>query len=93
MVVNITSVGALTRSLPGVKEPLEGDSFTVQEVLNALIEKHGQSLADELLNQGRLKEGLSLLINGRNVLSLPKRFRTSLEDGDEVIIVAILAGG
>ncbi|MFH1243182.1 MAG: MoaD/ThiS family protein [Pseudomonadota bacterium] len=93
MIVNITAVGALTWSLPSGKGTVEGESLTVQGALHALIEKYGQSMADELLNGGELRQGLSLLVNGRNVLSLPDKFQTSLKDGDEVIIATIVVGG
>ncbi len=93
MIINITAVGALTWSLPSGKDCVEGERFTVQDVLNALVTKYGLSMAEELLEQGKLKKGLSLLVNGRNVLSLPDNFQTSLEDGDEIIIATILAGG
>ena len=93
MVVNITAVGALTWSLPCGKDAIEGEHFTVQDVLNALVMKYGQTMADELLENGELRKGLCLLVNGRNVLSLPNTFRTSLKNGDEVIIAAIVAGG
>ncbi len=93
MVINITAAGALTWSLPSGKDSVEGENFTVKEVLNALVAKYGLSMADELFEQGKLKKGLSLLVNGRNVLSLPDNFQTSLEDGDEVVIATMLAGG
>ncbi len=93
MIINITAAGALTWSLPSGKDNVEGKSFRVKDVLNALVTKYGLSMAEELLEQGKLKKGLSLLVNGRNVLSLPDNFQTSLKDGDELIIATILAGG
>ncbi len=93
MIINITAAGALTWSLPSGKDCVEGERFTVQDVLNALVTKYGLSMAEEMLEQGELKKGLSLLVNGRNVLSLPDNFQTSLEDGDEVVIATMLAGG
>ena len=74
MVVKITAVGALTWSLPCGKDVIEGECLTVQDVLNALVEKYGQTMADELLKNGELRKGLCLLVNGRNVLSLPNTF-------------------
>jgi len=93
LLINISTAGALTWSLPSGKDSVRGESFTVQDVLDALIAKYGRSMAEELLDQKKLKKGLSLLVNGRNVLSLPKSFQTSLKDGDELIIATILAGG
>jgi molybdopterin converting factor small subunit len=93
LIINISTAGALTWSLPSGKDSVEGERFTVQDVLNALVTKYGLSMAEEMLEQGELKKGLSLLVNGRNVLSLPDNFQTSLEDGDEVVIATMLAGG
>ena len=50
-------------------------------------------MAAELMNQGTLREGLALLVNGRNVLSLPQGFDTPLTDGDEIHIAIMVAGG
>jgi hypothetical protein len=93
LVVKIVAVGALTWSLPRGRDLIEGEELTVNDALKSLVAKHGQPIAEELLNEGQLKKGLSLLLNGRNVLSLPGRFETPLEDGDELIIATMLAGG
>jgi molybdopterin converting factor small subunit len=93
LIVKVTTVGTLSRSLPTGKDMIEGESFTVQDVLDSLLKKHGQTMADELLSDGEFKKGFSLLVNGRNVLSLPNKFETLLKDGDELIIATMLAGG
>lgn len=93
MKVKITTVGALSRSLPEGRDCLEGDGLTVAEALDALIEKHGPVLAEELMKDGTLRPGLSLLINGRNVLSLPQKFSTPLKDEDRIMIALLVAGG
>ena len=91
--IEITMVGALTHSLPGGREVIEGQDFTVQEVLSELVNKHGPALAGELFEDGQMKQGLALLVNGRNVLSLPDKFQTPLKDGDEMLITIFVAGG
>lgn len=93
MRIKITTVGALTHSLPGGKEVIEGQDFTVQEMLAELMNKHGPVLAEELFEDGQMRQGLALLVNGRNVLSIPDKFQTPLRDGDEVIITIFVAGG
>ena len=45
------------------------------------------------MDDGGLRKGLALLVNGRNVLSLPEKFETPLQEGDEVIVTIIVAGG
>jgi molybdopterin converting factor small subunit len=41
----------------------------------------------------KIRENFSLLINGRNVLSLPDKLQTKLQDGDEVILTVQVMGG
>jgi ThiS family len=91
--VKIVTAGALTHSLPAGRDIIEGESLTVRGLLNTLVDKYGVGMAEELLHQGNLRNGLALLLNGRNVLSLPAQFETSLREGDEVLISLIVAGG
>jgi molybdopterin converting factor small subunit len=91
--VTVRALGALTHSLPRGKTVIEGHDLTVAGLLDALIARYGPRMAAELMDSGRLKKGLALLVNGRNVLSLPEQFETPLREGDEVIITIIVAGG
>ncbi len=91
--VKVFTAGALTKSLPNGQDIIEGETITVQGLLERLVTKHGPLMAKELLHQGKLREGLVLLVNGMNVLSLPEKFDTLLKDGDEVLIAIIVAGG
>lgn len=93
MRIKVTAVGALSRSLTGGHGFIEGQGFTVEGVLAALVAKHGQILAEELYEGDQLKERLAILINGRNVLSLPEGLQTALGDGDEVLITTMVPGG
>ena len=93
MNVKITTVGVLSHILPSGSGSIEGIDFTVQEVLDVLVNKYGNRIAEELFKDGELKKELSLLINGRNVLSMPNKFRTVLKDEDEIMITAIITGG
>ena len=72
---------------------IEGCELTVAKLLDSLIVRYGPRMAAELMDSDRLKKGLALLVNGRNVLSLPEQFETPLQEGDEVIITIIVAGG
>ena len=87
------ALGALTHSLTDGKAVIEGRDLTVTGLLNALIVRYGPRMAEELMDSGRLRKGLALLVNGRNVLSLPEQFETPLQEEDEVIITIIVAGG
>ena len=93
MRIKVSIIGVLQNHLPNEEDVIEAESITVDGVVDALIEKYGASAAEELKSADGLRDGLSMLVNGRNVLSLPDMFRTSLQDGDEVVITVQVAGG
>lgn len=93
MAVKITCVGALTRSLPSGRAEIPAEGLTVREALHLLVSDYGEAVESELLDRGEYRKGLSFLLNGRNVLSLPERHDTALQDGDELMISLILSGG
>jgi molybdopterin converting factor small subunit len=93
MRVQVSTAGALTRSMLDGRTVIEGTSFTIRGLMEALTAKYGPGLAEELLDQGNLKDGLCMLLNGRNIFSLPQRYETPLQDGDEVLIAIVIAGG
>ena len=93
MRVKVTIVGALERVIPGGEDVIETDGITAAGVVDALAQRHGPRVAEELRGASGLREGLSLLVNGRNALSLPDRFETRLQDGDEVVITVQVTGG
>lgn len=93
MKIKITTVGVLSKILPSSHEIIEGYEFTVQSALDTLVNKYGNHFADELFKDGKLRTGLSLLINGRNILSMPNKLQTILKDEDEIIISTYITGG
>ncbi|MBY8986095.1 MAG: MoaD/ThiS family protein [Candidatus Lokiarchaeota archaeon] len=93
MIIKITTLGVLSHILPNGSESIEGIEFTIQEMLDVLVNKYGNRIAEELFKKGKLKKELSLLINGRNVLSMPNKFRTVLKDEDEIMITTVITGG
>lgn len=93
MKIKITTVGALKNIILNNNEIVEGKEFTVQGVLEALINKYGKPLVEELYKEGGLNNDLSILINGRNVLSMPSKLKTMLRDEDEIIIAEQITGG
>ncbi len=93
MKVNVRALGALTHSLTDGKAVIEGTDLTVAGLLDSLVLRYGPRMAAELMDNGRLRKGLALLVNGRNVLTLPETFETPLQEGDEVIVTIIVAGG
>jgi molybdopterin converting factor small subunit len=91
--IQVITAGALTHSLPAGREVIAGENLTIEDILQALVAKYGRQMAEELLPGGDLREGLALLLNGRNVLSLPEKFQTRLADGDKLLIAIRVAGG
>lgn len=93
MKIKIIIAGGLPIKLFNNQEIIEGSMLNIQSALDALVKKYGQELSDILFERGNLKKGLALLINGRNVLTLPKKYRTLLKDKDEILISPLLNGG
>ena len=93
MRIKVATAGALTRSMPDGSTVIEGRTLTVRSLIEALTAKYGPGLSEELLEQGNLKDGLCMLVNGRNILSLPQGYETTLRDGDEVLIAIVISGG
>ncbi len=92
MKVRVCVVGILETLIPGGEALVETDATTVRGLLDVLVERYGPLAAKEFGANGPRK-GLSLLVNGRNVLSLPEQFQTRLRDGDEVVITVQVTGG
>ena len=93
MKVHVRALGALTHSLREGRTFIEGENLTVEGLIECLIDRYGPLMAKELTDEGGLRKGLALLVNGRNVLTLPEQYRTLLQEGDEVIVTIIVAGG
>lgn len=93
MKIKIKLEGGLPFNLSNGQEIIEGRELNIRKALLALVRKHGQLLANEIFDGETLKEGLALLLNGRNVLSLPKKYQTLLNDEDEIILTTRLNGG
>jgi len=91
--VKVWTAGALTHSLRSGEVLVDAEGQTVIEMLQALVARYGQAMAQELMTEGRVRDGLAVLVNGRNVLSLPNGFDTVLEDGDQVAITIVFPGG
>ncbi len=93
MRVKVSVVGVLESVLPSGEDVVEADAITVQGVLDVLVGRYGPLARKELVDSNGLRNGLSALVNGRNVLSLPEKFQTPLQEGDEVIITVQVSGG
>lgn len=72
---------------------LELEEGTIFDFLGHLAERFGEGFTSRVFDQDELNENILLLVNGRNVFSLPDELNTSLQDGDEVAIFPPIAGG
>ena len=93
MKVRIRTAGALNQSMPTGQDVIEGQDLTVRKLIRAMVDKYGPGLEKELLYGEDIREGLSLLVNGRNILSMPEKYDTPLKEGDMVLIAILVAGG
>lgn len=65
---------------------------TIAEVIDALVEKFGEAFRDVVMEGGRVREMVKILVNGRDIREL-KGMKTELMDGDCVSIFPPVAGG
>ena len=93
MAIYIQTVGVLLKTLPESRTVIAGKNMTLQDALDALVEKHGRNVEDELFVNGELRPGLFMLVNGRNVRLLPHQYGTIVKDGDEILISVLVTGG
>ncbi|WP_363320903.1 MoaD/ThiS family protein [Desulfobacula sp.] len=67
---------------------------TFEDLLNALIRVHGETLASYLFEQDgkTLASHIMFMVNGRNIRFLNKE-KTILQEGDQVTILLPAGGG
>jgi sulfur-carrier protein len=65
---------------------------TVRDLLEVLSESHNGFREKVFDSEGRLSEGIDIIINGRNV-GHNKNLTTELQDGDQVFFFPPLSGG
>lgn len=79
-----------------VKEALElpGDSASVNDVLQLLIERYGTPFANTIMDpeSSDLKKFVLILVNGQQISSL-KGLDTRLKNNDLMVITHPVAGG
>jgi molybdopterin synthase sulfur carrier subunit len=82
---------ALLRNITGKQEE-QVAAKNVKELLDILILKYGKSFEKEFFEQGKLKRGVNILKNGRNILHI-NQLDTELESTDVISLFLPLAGG
>lgn len=69
------------------------DARNLGDLLDVLERKH-QGFRDAVCDEnGRIRIYVNVFVNGENVRNDPEGLSTPLEDGDEVYILASVAGG
>lgn len=78
-----------------VKEKaLNYEGKNVKEIIDQFLKEHGSKLDDGLLskNKKKLHHSTLILLNGRNISYL-KKYKTKLEDGDQLYLSVPISGG
>lgn len=69
------------------------ESWPLARFLEFLDRKLENRLRTVLLSDGKLREDICILLNGRNIRILPDGLETQLNDGDSVFICVVVSGG
>jgi len=74
---------------------IEMKNASLSDVLKNLSNRFGEGFSDLLFDPktNKVKDHISILVNGRHYFFLPKRLATELKEGDEVAIFPQIAGG
>lgn len=77
-----------------LKQPflLDLDSGTLRDVLLSIKKNSSHPCNKILKDDFSLKDGWTILVNGRNIFSL-KGLDTQIKDGDEITFTVLLSGG
>jgi molybdopterin synthase sulfur carrier subunit len=92
MPIRVYLTQMLVRHLGGGAE-LSAEASTVEELLDS-IDAENQGFRDSVCDEsGRIRIYVNLFVNGRMLGREPGALSTKLSDGDEVHILASVAGG
>lgn len=91
MKIKVIYFGQL-RQIAGVGEEERdaADDATVQDVALACAQQHGEEFASVVVGDGGLRPSLMALVNGS---AIDKSAPVNLCEGDEVTLLAAIAGG
>jgi MoaD family protein len=74
---------------------IEMKNASLGDVLKDLSNRFGEGFSDLIFDPKtkEVKNHISILVNGRHYIFLPKRLATELKEGDEVALFPQIAGG
>ncbi len=92
MAVKVYLTQMLVRHL-GIEPELTAEAETVEGLLDSIDAEH-QGFKDSICDEsGRIRVYVNVFVSGRVLEREPKALSTRLSDGDEVYILASVAGG
>ncbi len=81
------------RQVTGMKEDsIDSDEISVGQVVDLLSGKYGESFQSLMLENGKLRNNVIILINGNNII-FGKGIEEKIKSGDSVDIFPPVAGG
>ena len=74
---------------------IEMKNASLRDVLKNLSNRFGEGFSDLIFDPKtkEVKNHISILVNGRHYIFLPKQLATELKEGDEVALFPQIAGG
>ena len=74
---------------------IEIKNASLGDMLKNLSNRFGEGFSDLIFDPKtkEVKNHISILVNGRHYIFLPKRLATELKEGDEVALFPQIAGG
>ncbi len=91
--VEFLGLQSLTQRLGGKRHEIDLPGSTVQELIQAILQRYGQPARRALLDaQGELEMTIQVLHNGREWIT-HDRLDHELNDGDAVSFLLLVAGG
>jgi len=82
---------ATAREVAG-RRSVEVEAATVGEALRRAVEKIGPRLGEYLFQDGQIRDGLAVLLNGRHIAFLGG-LEAKVREGDEVTVFPRVVGG
>ena len=85
---------AIMREITGMKEEIIvlGPRITIEQAIKKIAQTHGSKLEEFVFRDDRLREGLTILVNGQTVEE-DKFGLVVLKGGDEIVILPPIGGG